>query len=375
VSDNEPFLCQFVDEIRDIPARSQTDLKHFLTKKFNVFSAQKGSLSDKQVLVLARDYDPEADIIGICLLSRGIDYVRLNVEDIPSQIRIRYTINQNSDPKVESTIREQTLDTSKISVVWQRQFDVKLINFDGQEFARTYSFQQWEEALRMLQRGLTTSCQWISPHDATLKASDRLEQLSIAKTVGFDIPATLITNDPEAALDFYYSHDRDIVLKALHHHSVEVQGKVYSMYTHKVREQDLRKLDDLIYAPCILQQRLPKKSDLRVTVVGEQVFAAELDSQPTGIGIDDDLHRNLSSGNISIRAIKLKDTVSECCIKIIKSLGLRFGAIDFVIRKDDNSLTFLEVNPMGDWYWIESRTKQPITEAVTDLIEDAIHHT
>ena len=61
----------------------------------------------------------------------------------------------------------------------------------------------------------------------------------------FDIPATLITNDPDAAREFYYSHDRDILIKALHNHSVEIRGKLYSMYSHKVLKEDLSRFDDL----------------------------------------------------------------------------------------------------------------------------------
>ena len=76
--------------------------------------------------------------------------------------------------------------------------------------------------------------------------------------------------------EFYQHHDGQIVLKAVHHHRIEIEGKVYSMYTHSLTKDDLSRLDDLIYAPCILQERLDKKSELRVTVVGEKVFAGRI---------------------------------------------------------------------------------------------------
>jgi glutathione synthase/RimK-type ligase-like ATP-grasp enzyme len=184
---------------------------------------------------------------------------------------------------------------------------------------------------------------------------------------GFDIPRTLITNDPAAARDFYHVCHGNIILKALHHHSVECQGKLFSMYTHRVEKKDLSKFNELIYAPCILQERIHKQSELRVTVVGGRVFAAKIACQSTNNSLED-FHRCAIS-DLPIKAIKLENSIIEGCIKIVNSLRLRYGAIDFVVDKRSR-LIFLEINPTGDWYWIERQTGLPITEAMVDLIEE-----
>ena len=212
-----------------------------------------------------------------------------------------------------------------------------------------------------MQRNL--KCEWISSPRATPQASNRAKQLSLARAVGFDIPATLITNDPEAAFDFYQSHDGDIVVKALHHHNVQVQGKVYSMYTRRVLNHELSKFDDLTYAPCILQQRVPRKSELRVTVVGEQVLA-----QSSAVEGYDDIHRCLRT-DFCMRVYDLPCTVRDRCTKLIRSLGLRYGAIDFIVDKNGR-LVFLEVNPTGDWNYVESQVNLPITKAMVNLMDD-----
>jgi len=69
------------------------------------------------------------------------------------------------------------------------------------------------------------------------------------------------------------------------------------------------------------------------------------------------------------RPVKLDDVIIERCLKIMKTLGLRYGAFDFALDQKDQ-VNFLEINPTGDWYWIEHQTKLPITEAMTDLIEN-----
>jgi hypothetical protein len=98
---------------------------------------------------------------------------------------------------------------------------------------------------------------------------------------------------------------------------------------------------------------------------GEHVFAAELTSQPTLNGFGD-IHRSLPIG-FYIRVFNLPDTIRESCINLVKSLGLRYGAIDFIVDKN-NRLVFLEVDPTGDWYWIENKVKLPVTKAMVVLI-------
>lgn len=277
---DQPFLCRFIDTIEEVPA----DVLGYLLAERSLVADDASAT--RMVLILTNNYDPEANLVGIGLRNKGIDYVRLSIGDIPSKTRIRYKMAENSDIlKLDFSIQKRLVDSSQVSLVWLRNFDISEINVGGDELSRIFSVQQWDLAFQILLSNL--SCEWISSPLATRQAGDRGKQLSSAKAIGFDIPATIITNDPQAARDFYDYYEGDIVLKALRHHSVQLKGKVYSMYTRKILKQDLSKLDDLVHAPCILQKRLASKSELRVTVVGERVFAAELHSEATPKRYDD----------------------------------------------------------------------------------------
>jgi glutathione synthase/RimK-type ligase-like ATP-grasp enzyme len=359
----QPFLCQFIDDIREHPTRKPADFKSFLVKVKIIKSDER--LSKKQVLIFTRKSDYESDLLGINLMTRGIDYLRFNLDDIPYQANVRYIISNDSAVSIAFNIDNQTIDISNISLVVLRDFDVYTLNSAGSELGDTFSFQQWSDAMRTIQSRLT--CPWINSLDSTQRADDRLKQLSTAKDVGFSIPNTLITNDPTAAHDFYKINNGDIVAKALHHHRVEVKGKVYSMYTHRLAHTDVSKLENLVYAPCVLQQWLCKQSELRVTVVGDEVFATKIDFR-TDSKRQDDMHR-CSMTDLSKSTFKLPDATIEQCIKIVNSLGLEYGAIDFLVGENEE-LTFLEVNAVGDWYWIERETGQPITAAMVNLIQE-----
>jgi hypothetical protein len=47
----------------------------------------------------------------------------------------------------------------------------------------------------------------------------------------------------------------------------------------------------------------------------------------------------------------------------VKELGLVFATADFR-RRDDGQIFFLELNPAGQWGFVEARTKEKITSAL-----------
>ena len=359
-----PFLCQFVDKISTISdKKDNTDFKYILTNKLKVIP-EGFHFSDKSVLILSRSEDYEADLIGIELLRKGIDYVRLNIEDITHSLNITCSIESKSNPECQINIGSTNIKTSDIAVVLFRDFTHQLSSFDGIDLKSVFMYQQWSDALQVLYSRL--KCSWINTPNATQRASNRICQLISAKDVGFDIPSTLITNDPKMANNFYHVNNGNIILKVLHHHDIEMRNKSYSIYSHQATESDLLRFSDLAYAPCILQEKLKKQSELRVTVVGDQVFAAEIKTGSLA-EVQDDIHR-FQLSQFSKKSVELKREDKSRCIRMIKSLGLNYGAIDFLIT-ENGKLNFLEINPTGDWMWIERQTKLPVTKAVVDLIK------
>jgi glutathione synthase/RimK-type ligase-like ATP-grasp enzyme len=359
-----PFLCHFLDDIHNnLNLNFSTDFKSILENNLHI-SLDNSINSNKRILILSRKLDYEVDVVTIELIRRGIDYVRLNLEDILHSFTITYSIEQKSDIDCQIKLHSNNTDLSNISVVWLRNFDYGIENFSIKNFHTAFIFQQWNSALEILYSRIKKP--WINSLEATKNANNRVNQFTHAKNLGFVIPATLITNDPTKALNFYYENNKNIIVKALYHHNIEFQDSIYSVYTHKVSNADLSKFTDLKYAPSILQERLDKSSELRVTVVKDKVFPVKIELNPA-ISQWDDIHRYPIS-QLTKNYIHLESDTERRCISLIQSLGLDYGAIDFVMDKD-NKLFFLEVNPTGDWLWVEKQTKLPITKAVVDLLE------
>ncbi len=116
------------------------------------------------------------------------------------------------------------------------------------------------------------------------------------------------------------------------------------------------------HAPTILQQRIPGP-DVRVTIVGEQVFAAEIDARRSGSSDDYRGHER----RCRFTPCRVPAAVERGLRVLMRDLGLLYGAADFR-RGAQGDWYFLELNPEGQWLFVEQRTGQPIAAAVAELL-------
>lgn len=113
-------------------------------------------------------------------------------------------------------------------------------------------------------------------------------------------------------------------------------------------------------APVIYQPNVPKLFDVRVTIVGEEIFAAAIDSQVEPTARTD---WRQTAHDLKHERHSLPIEVERGCLRLMRELGLVFGALDFVLTPDGRYV-FLEINPNGQWLWIEDKLGFPITRQV-----------
>jgi glutathione synthase/RimK-type ligase-like ATP-grasp enzyme len=115
----------------------------------------------------------------------------------------------------------------------------------------------------------------------------------------------------------------------------------------------------------ILQEYVPKRLELRVTVVGERVFACQIDSQASRATRHDYRHHDNDRAALSTHA--LPDEMAARCARMVAEYGLCYGALDLVLTPS-GEYVFLELNPMGEWAWIQVETGLPIADAIVDVL-------
>jgi glutathione synthase/RimK-type ligase-like ATP-grasp enzyme len=200
-------------------------------------------------------------------------------------------------------------------------------------------------------------------------ANNKVYHAAVAAGLGFVLPPTLMTNSPEAFVDFWNDAPGEMVSKSPSYRDLFRDGERCMLYTHLVERRDVFRADSVQYAPVIFQHYVRKRVELRVTVVGTQVHAAEIDSQASRSTRHD--WRHYDDPNVRYQVHVLPDEMQLRCVRLVQTLGLAYSAIDLVLTPE-GEYVFLEINSNGQWGWIEQMTGLPIARAIADwLIGDA----
>lgn len=308
-----------------------------------------------EILIISNMHDYSTDHIAFQLNKSRVSYLRLNRDQL-------------ADFKISLIPTEQKLfgETSDFSFEITPNL-LKAIYFRAPVYLRDnyhpdlspdkqLSRSQWEAFIR----GLTVfdNVLWVNHPQATYKAEIKPYQLYLAKRIGFDIPATVITNRVDKKI---VGRGEKRAIKTLDPVILKIGNKEGFIYTNIVSCDELSRAN-ISSAPIISQEALIPKVDIRVTVIGKIVFAVSI--MQNGKGIDKDWR--LEKDNVRYKNIKLPSEVRKKCIALISKLDLKFGAIDFALY--NGKYYFLEINPTGEWAWLMENTKLEIDKEIAKLL-------
>ena len=213
---------------------------------------------------------------------------------------------------------------------------------------RRFIQREWSELLR----GVLTSLDvpQINSFRASVGAT-KPRQLAIAHRLGLAIPDTIFTNSAARALEFVNGAGPTV-------HKVLTPPEDRLLATKEWEEADAPLLDALTLCPIIFQRRIDGTRELRITAVGERLFAAEFSTTMVDGRMDQ---------AVVHRRHELPRSVEQRLLALLGALSLHYAAIDMRIDAR-GEYQFLEANPAGQYLWIEIRTGMPISEAVADLL-------
>jgi glutathione synthase/RimK-type ligase-like ATP-grasp enzyme len=328
-------------------------------------------VSRDQIVIVTQTDDPHADDVILALERMGHDPVRLNSDEIPAnaQISMRWGGEQPFEATVDVLSSGRVMTAGEVRSVWWRRPGLFGLPGDLSVQEAEFATDEIDHALRSLWASL--DCYWISEPDRIRRASWKGEQLLRARRIGFHVPRTLITTDPDEARQFFYDCGKQMVFKvmtdpylgavSLSRKDPAVQVDPYAAVTTLITEPDLDMLESVRTAPCLFQEYMPKKVELRITIIGDEIFAAEIHSQESEETSVD--WRN-SDTDIPYRVAALPQHVAAKCLNLVKSYGLNFSAMDMIVTPDDRYV-FVENNPNGQFIFIEHKVPEL---AMTDAL-------
>jgi hypothetical protein len=322
------------------------------------------------ILILTEPFDPHADHVINMLTDRGAEFIRFNPADFPAQASL--SIGYAPDGQMRSFLRlgETAIDLTKLQSVWSRR-PRPPVPYEQIQDAATREFVTLDCKIFVQDLWNTLPCRWLPGRPASVqRAQLKISQLRVAAELGLELPPTLFTNSREEFLDFYNQHNGNIVSKLTSPAFDQTVGDSAEItrYTEVVSKRDVGYATSIQYCPIILQAYVPKRLELRITVVGQQAFAAEIHSQQTHHTRHDWRRYDLSHTPHFPHV--LPPDVQERCIRLVERLNLCYGAIDMILTPEGRYV-FVEINPSGQYLWIEDQTNLPISAAICDFLMDS----
>jgi glutathione synthase/RimK-type ligase-like ATP-grasp enzyme len=223
---------------------------------------------------------------------------------------------------------------------------------------------EWEAVLaqwRTLCEGLVSvpGPTWISSPFSIATAENKALQLSRATALGFRVPHTLWTNSRSDAERFLSELGGKAVCKTVATARWRADDTAFFVFALSLTAEDLPAPDGLSRSPLTFQEIVAPKQDVRVTVVGRRTLAAVRQSTND----DDPIDWRLGE-DAKWLTHELPEHTSKACVALAREMSVRFAGIDLVLD-DNGNYWFIELNPNGEWRWLQA-AGLPVVEAIAD---------
>jgi ATP-grasp ribosomal peptide maturase len=316
------------------------------------------------VLVLAADLDPTVDAVIAELNRRDVLVFRADTAWFPQHMSLDARLEDTGAGRWSGTLHTQHRDVDLLGLraAWYRGPTAFRLP-DGLSAAERHH-ALWEAKLGVGGVLADLPVLWVNHPGAEADAAYKLMQLATAARCGLTVPATLVTNRPDAVRAFAATHGR-LVVKPLSFGMITEDGATKPIYTHPLTDADLADLTGVETTAHLFQTYLADKAfEARVTAVGGRLFPAAIRAGSDQARIDwrsdyDSLH---------ITPVQVPAPVAEGIGRFMTATRLVFGAFDFVVDRT-GAWHFLECNSAGQYGFIEDATGQPINAALVDILE------
>jgi len=317
------------------------------------------------VLIVTQDFDPTVDPVIQTLSDRGAGVVRVDLSYFPR--RLTFTTSDFEGERRVLRHRGREVDLDRLASVWYRRptaFDFGPEMGDPErQFARKEAMQAIGGILR------ATDCLWVNRPDIDAIGELKPYQLELAKRLGFRVPRTLLTNDPREVADLVARSERPVVYKS------QIGGVIHypgafpgGLLTTVVGDEIAEHLDRVGHTMCMFQEYIDKSYEVRLTVIGDTYFPVTINSQEMDTTKVD---WRGESGETSVLPYgdyhPLPDEIIKKTQAMLTELRAVYAAVDFIVTPDGEYI-FLEVNPAGQFMWMQYDLGLDLSGCMADLL-------
>ncbi|MFZ1736033.1 MAG: hypothetical protein WAU31_03805 [Candidatus Moraniibacteriota bacterium] len=311
---------------------------------------------ESTILVISNKWDAHADAVIHAIEKNDRHVVRLNTEDF-RQNEVSFTSRDWCSDWYIRTPEGRIISRETIGGVYIRRMampiDVSDVNERFQDFTRKESAVFLDAISTLLEDAL-----WLNRPYCREQASNKMRQLLLAQRVGLATPHMLITNVESDGKDFCAS-EGDVVYKTLNCPMLRFEDGSQSMINTSIVPGGMD-FSTVRTAPAFFQGYVSKAYELRIHIIGGEIIPIKIDSQHYP---DARIDWRIAQGDIHYERTLLPEDISRKLLELMYVLKIRFGIIDMIVT-EGGEYVFLEVNPDGNWLWIEQKIHVPISESI-----------
>ena len=314
------------------------------------------------ILVLTALEDVTADLVIGALNEREVPVVRADPADIGAGLTFGARIGAE-EPSWGGVLAtgSREVELGEVAAVYYRRptpYAARYGQLPAQQ--RDFCTAEARHGLSGILHSLNGAL-YVNHPLAVARAEFKATQLQRFAELGLTIPATLVSNSAEQARTFAAEHG-PVIYKPFRGPPAGEDGHAGAIWAQRV---DPATFDDsLKVMPHLFQAEIPKTGDVRMTVVGRQVFAS-LVHAPDG-ALD---WRRGDWNKLIHTPIGVPATIAAAARQYLQSFGLVFGCFDFALTGEGDAAedwTAIECNPNGQWGWLPDAPA--ITEAFADIL-------
>ncbi|HEU5281259.1 MAG TPA: hypothetical protein VFU82_04715 [Gammaproteobacteria bacterium] len=303
------------------------------------------------ILIATKPDDPDSIYVKLALEKIGHKVTLWYTSDIPKLQAHTFRLNDGELKWSSSGLDFKINESDSIDIVWYRRPSKPklddLVHPDDLKNAKNENITFF----KALWQSIAPNAFWVNAPASFERVNCKLTQLKIAAKLGFSIPETIISNDPDEINHFIKAYpEGGVVYKPIYPTVWVAENKIRLTYTNVITLADLPSHQTLRLTPGIYQRRIKKAYELRVTCMGHTAIATKLYSQEHECGIED--WRSVSPHKLRMEPYELPDVIANKCFALMLKLGVVFGCFDFIVTPE-GEYVFLEINEQGQFLWQE----------------------
>jgi len=325
------------------------------------------------VLILCNaHYEHTTDYVIDWLDTYGVDYVRINCEDITQQQKI----NQFDLTDDHFWVKGRRVEYAEVRVVWYRRwYHYAHLNFRAANANERQLYWETMKESDSLLRYLYfcfRHCHWLTKPIVNLY-HEKLYAIRAAAKFGLKVPRSLVTNKKADLQSFLEEVGGEVITKPIANPSIFITDKgqtIHKSYTEVITPDFLRQLPSSFYVS-LFQEKADAAFEIRTFYLDGKLYPTAILHSAT---VDIKLSVRVNA-DICMAAYSLPPEIEEKLRQLMDHLDLNTGSID-IIKTKQGDYVFIEVNPIGQFTGYGNAANYPLAMEVAKWLaqHDKIDH-